>query len=84
MSEIKILKRKNEYLKGAIINQLQDEMYKRGFSYTEHNKNTIIDVMVIQTKNIMEEIVRNTEVLTSKITGGSGTNGSNLMDIAIE
>ena len=59
-------------------------MDKREISSTEHNTKTIIDAIAPQKKNTMEEIVRNTEVLTSKITGGSGTNGSNLMDIAIE
>ena len=59
-------------------------MYKRGFSSSNHNTNTIIDVMASQTKHIMEEIVRKTDVLTSKLIEGSGTNGSNLMDILIE
>ena len=35
-------------------------------------------------KDITEEIVRKTELLQSKVTEGSGWNGSNLMDIAIE
>ena len=83
MSEIEGLKREIESLKGTIINQLQDEMYKRGFSSTEYNTKTIIDAIASQTKQIMEEIVRETEVLTSKVTEGSGTNGSNLMDISI-
>ena len=44
----------------------------------------IIDKMVSQKIYIMEEIARNTDVLTSKVTEGSGTNGSNLNDIAVE
>ena len=36
--------------------------------------------MVSQTKQIMEEILRNTEVLTSKVTGVSGGDGSNIID----
>ena len=40
--------------------------------------------MASQTKNIMEEITRNTEVITSKLIELSGTNGSNLMAIFIE
>ena len=40
--------------------------------------------MASQTKQIMEEILRNTELQWSKVTEVSGTNGSNLMDIAIE
>ena len=50
----------------------------------EYNPKTIIDAMASQTKRIMEEIERKTEVLTSKVTEGSGTNGSNIMYIAIE
>ena len=50
----------------------------------EYNPKTIIDAMASQTKRIMEEIERKTEVLTSKVTEGSGTNVSNLMDINIE
>ena len=40
--------------------------------------------MASQTKQIMEEILRNNEVLKSKVTEESGTNGSNLMHISIE
>ena len=40
--------------------------------------------MASQTKNITEEILRKTEVITSKVTDGSVKNDSNLMDIAIE
>ena len=58
MSEIEGLKREIESLKREIINQLQAEMYNRQFSSTEHNTETIIDVMASQTKNITEEIVR--------------------------
>ena len=59
-------------------------MYKRGFYSKEHNTNTIIDAMVSQIKHIMKEISRKTELLTIKLTEGSGTNGSNIMDIEIE
>ena len=37
-----------------------------------------------QTKHIMEEIVRNIEVITSKVTEVSLNFISNIMDIAIE
>ena len=40
--------------------------------------------MSSQTKQIMEEILSNTEVLTSELKEVSVTNGSNIMDIAIE
>ena len=43
----------------------------------------MIDAIASQTKHCMKEIVRNTEVITSNITEGAGTNGSNLMDIEI-
>ena len=43
MSEIDGLKREIKYLKGEIINQLQDEMDKRGFSTMDNNIRTIID-----------------------------------------
>ena len=59
-------------------------MDKIGFSSTDHNTNTIIDAMASQTKQIMEEIVRNNEVLQIKVIEVSGGNGSNLMDIVIE
>ena len=59
-------------------------MDKRGFYSKEHNTNTIIDAMVSQIKHIMKEISRKTELLTIKLTEGSGTNGSNIMDIEIE
>ena len=84
MSEIEGLKLEIKSLKGTIINQLQDEMDKRGFSSTEHNTKAIIDTMASQTKQNMEEIVRKTEVLTSKVREGSVTNGYNIMDIVIE
>ena len=67
MSEIEKLKRETDYLKGTTINKLQYDMYKRGFSSMKHNAKTIIDVMASQTKHIMEEIVRKTEVLTCKV-----------------
>ena len=44
----------------------------------------IIDAMASQKKQIMEEIVRKTEVLTSKVKEVSGKNVSNIMDIVIE
>ena len=50
----------------------------------DHNTKTIIDAMTSQTKQIMEEMVSKTEILTSKVTEGSGTNDSNLMYIPIE
>ena len=50
----------------------------------EHNIKTIINAMASQEKQIMEETAMKTEVLTSKVTQVSGTNGSNIMDIAIE
>ena len=84
ISEIEGLKREIKSLKGTIINQLQDEMDKRGFSSTDNNTKTIIDAMVPETKETMEEIVRKTEVLMSKVTEEYRTNGSNIMDIAIE
>ena len=84
MSDIDGFKHKIESLKRKIINQLQDEMEKRGFSSTEHNTKAIIDTMASQTNQNMEEIVRKTEVLTSKVREGSVTNGYNLMDIVIE
>ena len=59
-------------------------MDKIGFSSTDHNTNTIIDSMASQTKQIIEEIVRNNEVLQIKVIEVSGGNGSNLMDIVIE
>ena len=59
-------------------------MDRRGFSSTDHNTKTTIAAMASQTKQIMEEIVRNTEVLTIKVTEESGTNGCNFMDIAID
>ena len=59
-------------------------MEKRGISSTDRNTKTIIDAMASQTKNITEEIVRKTEVLKIRVTEASGTNGSNIMDIAIE
>ena len=68
MSGIEGLKREIESLKGEIINQLQADMDKMGFSSTEHNTKTVIDAMAPQTKQIMEEIVRKTEVLKSKVT----------------
>ena len=40
--------------------------------------------MESQTKHIMEEIVRNTEVITIKVIELSATDGSNIMDIDIE
>ena len=55
-----------------------------GFYSTEYNIKTIIDAMELQTKQIMEEIVRNNEVITIKVTEISVTNGSNIMDIDIE
>ena len=59
-------------------------MDKIGFSSKEHNTKMIIDAMASQTKHTMEQIMINTEVLTSKLTEGSGKNGSNHMDIAID
>ena len=53
MPEIERLKREIESLKGKIINQLQYEMDKRGFSSTDKNTKTIIDAMESQTKHIM-------------------------------
>ena len=84
ISDIEGLKREIESLKGEITNQLQDEMDKRGFSSMEHNTKRIIDEMASQTTNIMEETVIKTDLITSKVTEGSGTNGSNLMDTSIE
>ena len=40
--------------------------------------------MASQKKNIIEEIVGKTEVLTSKVTEVSGKNSYNLMDTATE
>ena len=54
VSDIEVLKREIQSLKGAIINQLQDDMDKRGFYSTDNNINTIIDAMASQTKNIMK------------------------------
>ena len=54
MSEIEGLIHEIESLKGTIINQLQDDMDKRGFSSTEHNTKTIIDAMASLAKQIME------------------------------
>ena len=54
MSDLEVLKREIESLKGAITNQLQDEMDKIGFSSTEHNTNMIIDAMASKTEQIME------------------------------
>ena len=54
MSQIELLKHEIDYLKGKIINQLQDDIYKRVFSSMEHNNNTIIDTMTSQTKQLME------------------------------
>ena len=54
LSEVERLKRAIESLKGEIINQLQDEMDKRGFSSMEHNTKTIIDAMASQIKQITE------------------------------
>ena len=70
MSQIEVLKPEIKSLKGKIINQLQDDMYKRGFSSTDHNTKTIIDSMTSQTRQIMETIVRNTEVLPSEVKQG--------------
>ena len=61
--EIEGLECEIQSLKEKIINQLQDEMDRRVFSYTEHNIKTIIYAMESQTKHIMEEIVRKTEDL---------------------
>ena len=83
MSEIEILKYDINSLKDTIINQLQDHMEKRGFSSTELNIKTIIDAMGSKTQQIMEEIVSNTELITSKLIEEPGTNGHNLMCIAI-
>ena len=84
MSEIEVLKREIESLKGKIINKLQYVLDKRLFSSADHNTKTVVDAMASQTKYIMEEIVSKTEVISSKITEVSGTNGSNIMDISIE
>ena len=46
---------------------MQYEMDKRGFYSMEHNTKTSNDAMASQIRNIMEEIVRNTEVLMSKV-----------------
>ena len=50
MLEIEGLKSEIKYLKGKIINQLQDDMDKRLFYSMEHNTKTIIDAMPPQTK----------------------------------
>ena len=50
MSEIEGSKHEIKSLKGTIINQLQNETEKRGFSSTEKNTKTIIDEMASQTK----------------------------------
>ena len=84
MSEIKLLRRKINSLEVTIINQLQDEVYKRGCSSAEHNTKTIFNTMESQIKQIIEEIVSKTEVITSKVIDGSETNVSNITDIAIE
>ena len=84
MSNIEGLKREIKFLNGTIINQLHYEMYNRGFYSKDHNTNTIIAAMASQAKQIMEKIVRKTEVLSIKVTEGSGNNGSNIMDIEIE
>ena len=84
MLEIEGLKGEIESLKETIINHLQDEMDKRGISFTEHNNKTFIDAMAQKKKNITEETMRKTEVLTSKVTEESVKNGSNIMDIEIE
>ena len=68
ISELEGFKHKIQTLKEVVINQLQDDMDKRGFSSTQNNTKTIIDAMASQTKQITEERVRNTEVLTSKVT----------------
>ena len=59
-------------------------MEKRDFSFMDHNTKKIIDEMTSQTKQIIKEIGRKTEVLKSKVKQGSGTNDSNIMDIEIE
>ena len=59
-------------------------MDKRGFSSTEHNTKITINAMAPQKIQIIEEVVSNNEVIMSKATEGSVTNGSNLMDISIE
>ena len=58
-------------------------MDKRFFSVVDPNTKAIIDGMASQSIHIMEEIVSNNEVLTSKLAEWSVTNGSNLMDMAI-
>ena len=72
MSDIEGLKREIDYLKGTIINKLQYEMDKRGFSSMDQNTKKINDAMKSQTKDTMGEIVRKTEVITSKVTEVSG------------
>ena len=84
MSEIEGVKREIESLKETIVNQLQDDMDKRGFFFMEHNTKTIIDAMTSQTKQTMQEIVKKTEVITSKVKEVSGTNASNVMDVVID
>ena len=59
-------------------------MDKKGFYYTEHTTKKIIYAMAWLTKQIIKEIVRKTEVLTSKVAYVSGRNGSNIMDILID
>ena len=51
MSDIEGLKHEIKYMMGKIINQLQDDIYKRGFSSVDNNTITIIDAMASQ-KNI--------------------------------
>ena len=68
MSEIEVMKRKIESMKGAFINQLQDEMDKRGSYSIEKNTMMIIDARASKKKQIMEEIVREIELITSKVT----------------
>ena len=82
MSYIEGLKHEIKSLKGTIINQLQDEIYKRVFYSMDHSTNHWQNGI---TKNIYHgRNSGNTDVLTSKVTEGSGTNGSNLNDIAVE
>ena len=44
----------------------------------------MIDAIASQTKHCMKEIVRNTEVISIKVTEVSATNRYNIMDIYIE
>ena len=48
MLEIEGLKSEIKSLKGKIVNQLQDDTEKRGFSSIEQNTKIIIDAMVSQ------------------------------------